>query len=122
MERVFAESGRQTGGGGSPVPLGRIAEDRGVIMIQGKDERVVTRLAGAAEGVGLTPANDAAPLPDGAVARPTPGRRPMSEADRDRIGRGLRLHYADVLALPIPERLRTLIDDLAACSDTEALQ
>ena len=44
-------------------------------------------------------------------------RRPLDAADRDRIGRGLRLHYADVLALPIPERLRTLIDDLAARSD-----
>ena len=122
MERVFAGSGRKTGAAGVPAPRGRIAEDRGVIMIQGKDERVVTRLAGEAEGAGLTPANDAAPPPDGADARPMPGRRPMSEADRDRIGRGLRLHYADVLALPIPERLRTAIDDLAACSDTEALQ
>ncbi|MDP4005275.1 NepR family anti-sigma factor [Methylobacterium sp. NEAU K] len=48
------------------------------------------------------------------------GRRPIDAAGRARIGRGLRLHYAEVLALPIPERLRTLIDDLAACSDTEA--
>jgi hypothetical protein len=47
-------------------------------------------------------------------------RRCRNCAARARIGRGLRLHYADVLALPIPERLRTLIDDLAACSDTEA--
>ncbi|MCJ2142381.1 NepR family anti-sigma factor [Methylobacterium sp. E-066] len=100
-------------------------------MTQGKDERAVTRFAGDADGAGLRPANDtvplaaptlAAPLPDGAPARVAPGRRAISDADRTRIGRGLRLHYADVLALPIPERLRTLIDDLAACSDTEAPQ
>lgn len=56
------------------------------------------------------------------VARlPDPGgpRRPIDGATRDRIGRGLRLHYAEVLALPIPDRLRMLLDDLAACSDTE---
>ncbi|MCJ2115928.1 hypothetical protein MKK65_04850 [Methylobacterium sp. J-001] len=89
-------------------------------MTQGKDERAVTRRAGDADGGGLMPANDTAPLPDGAAAGSAPGRRAISDADRARIGRGLRLHYADVLALPIPERLRTLIDDLAACSDTEA--
>lgn len=50
-----------------------------------------------------------------------PGRL-IDGAARDRIGRGLRLHYAGVLALPIPDRLRTLLDDLAACSDTEASQ
>ncbi|MGX9982839.1 NepR family anti-sigma factor [Methylobacterium fujisawaense] len=50
-----------------------------------------------------------------------PGRS-IDGAARDRIGRGLRLHYAGVLALPIPDRLRTLLDDLAACSDTEASQ
>ncbi|WP_331311570.1 NepR family anti-sigma factor [Methylobacterium oryzae] len=38
------------------------------------------------------------------------------------MGRGLRLHYAGVLALPVPDRLRTLLDDLAARSDTEASQ
>ena len=45
---------------------------------------------------------------------------PIGDAARDRIGRGLRLHYAGVLAQPIPDRLRTLLDDLAARSDTEA--
>ncbi|APT32774.1 hypothetical protein MCBMB27_03483 [Methylobacterium phyllosphaerae] len=50
-----------------------------------------------------------------------PGRS-IDGAARDRIGRGLRLHYAGVLALPIPDRLRMLLDDLAACSDTEASQ
>ncbi|WP_020094386.1 NepR family anti-sigma factor [Methylobacterium sp. 285MFTsu5.1] len=48
-----------------------------------------------------------------------PGR-PIDDGARDRIGRGLRLHYAGVLALPIPDRLRTLLDELAAHSDTEA--
>jgi hypothetical protein len=46
--------------------------------------------------------------------------RPIDAAARDRIGRGLRLHYAAVLAQPIPDRLRTLLDDLAACAETEA--
>jgi hypothetical protein len=49
-----------------------------------------------------------------------PGPTLAAEATRARIGRGLRLHYADVLTLPIPERFLTLLDDLAACSDTEA--
>ena len=54
-------------------------------------------------------------------AAPAAGpRRPLDAAARAQIGRGLRLHYAAVLGLPIPERLRTLIDDLAARSDTEA--
>ncbi len=54
------------------------------------------------------------------VARPArPARRVIDGAARDRIGRGLRLHYAGVLALPIPDRMRILLDDLAACSDTE---
>lgn len=70
-------------------------------------------------------ANAGAPEPDGASAsrpkrRPiTPGG-PIGDAARDRIGRGLRLHYAGVLAQPIPDRLRTLLNDLAARSDTEA--
>ena len=48
------------------------------------------------------------------------GRRLIDAATRARLGRGLRLHYAEVLALPIPERLQTLIDGLAACPNTEA--
>ena len=47
-------------------------------------------------------------------------RRRLDAVARARIGRGLRLHYADVLALPIPERLRTLLDDLDARSDPES--
>ena len=89
-------------------------------MSQGQDGRTVTRAAGDAAGDGLALAGGDAPGPDGAAAGPAHGRRPINDAARARIGRGLRLHYADVLALPIPERLRTLIDDLAACSDTEA--
>ena len=46
--------------------------------------------------------------------------RPIDAAARARIGRGLRLHYAEVLALPVPDRLRTLLDTLAARSETEA--
>ena len=54
-------------------------------------------------------------------ARPARARsRPIDAAARDRIGRGLRLHYAGVLAQPIPDRLRTLLDDLTARADTEA--
>ncbi|MCJ2125822.1 NepR family anti-sigma factor [Methylobacterium sp. J-077] len=89
-------------------------------MSQGKDGRAVTRFAGDADGDGAASATDAPPLPGGAAAGTAQGRRPIDDAARARIGRGLRLHYANVLALPIPERLRTLIDDLAACSDTEA--
>lgn len=50
----------------------------------------------------------------------TEPRRPLDAAARAQIGRGLRLHYSAVLGMPIPDRLRTLIDDLAARSDTEA--
>ncbi|MCJ2048701.1 NepR family anti-sigma factor [Methylobacterium sp. J-070] len=78
-----------------------------------------------------TKAERATEIPTGAadVTGPAAGRPPrpagppdgtIGEAARARIGRGLRLHYAEVLALPIPDRLRTLLDDLAACSDTEA--
>jgi hypothetical protein len=89
-------------------------------MSQDKDGRTMTRATGDADGDGLALATGDAPLPDAAAAGPAHGRRPINDAALARIGRGLRLHYADVLALPIPERLRTLIDDLAACSETEA--
>lgn len=46
-------------------------------------------------------------------------RRQRDAPSRARIGPGLRLHDADVRALPIPKRLRTPIDDLAARSDPE---
>ena len=45
--------------------------------------------------------------------------RAIDGVARARIGCGLRLHDAEVLALPIPDRLRTLLDALAACPDTE---
>ncbi len=66
-----------------------------------------------------------AAVADGPVAARPHGatrasRRAIDAAVRDRIGRGLRVHYAGVLALPVPDRLRTLLDALAACSDTEA--
>ena len=114
MNRVSVRTGRETGAVERRPPRGRIARGRGAIMSQGRDERAVVRAAGDGNGTD--------PLPDGAVARLAKGRRPINDAAQARIGRGLRLHYADVLALPIPERLRTLIDDLAACSDTEAPQ
>ena len=79
-------------------------------MTGNEDERVTS--APAAAGGGTRPV---------VVRLPDPGgpQRPIDGATRDRIGRGLRLHYAEVLALPIPDRLRMLLDDLAACSDTE---
>ncbi|WP_409566605.1 NepR family anti-sigma factor [Methylobacterium sp. E-005] len=49
--------------------------------------------------------------------RPPAPQRAIDAAVQERIGRGLRLHYADVLALPVPDRLLTLLDALA---DTEA--
>ncbi|MDP4024146.1 NepR family anti-sigma factor [Methylobacterium sp. NEAU 140] len=58
---------------------------------------------------------------DAAVAAPAgPARRPLDAAARARIGRGLRLHYASVLALPVPDHLKALLDDLAATTDREA--
>ncbi|MEE7493887.1 NepR family anti-sigma factor [Methylobacterium oryzae] len=79
-------------------------------------------IPGAADAAGTVAA--AAPRdPASRPARRAGGPvRPIGDAARDRIGRGLRLHYAGVLALPVPDRLRTLLDDLAARSDTEASQ
>ena len=54
------------------------------------------------------------------AAAAAPPQRPLDAAARAQIGRGLRLHYAAVLGMPIPARLRALIDDLADRSDTEA--
>jgi hypothetical protein len=75
-------------------------------MIGDEDERAIRATAGIADATG----------PNAAVRR----SRAIDAAARARIGRGLRLHYAGILAQPIPDRLRTLLDDLAACSDTEA--
>ncbi|MGU3663978.1 NepR family anti-sigma factor [Methylobacterium sp. A49B] len=79
-----------------------------------EDEQAPLATAGMAEAAGPASARPRHP----AEPHPAP-RRPFDGVARDRIGRGLRLHYAEVLALPIPDRLRTLLDDLAACSDTE---
>ncbi|MCJ2136583.1 hypothetical protein MKK69_21445 [Methylobacterium sp. J-026] len=74
-----------------------------------KDERAIPGAA-MADGPGVA-------IPQRAARA---SRRAIDAAVRDRIGRGLRVHYAGVLALPVPDRLRTLLDALAACSDTEA--
>lgn len=73
------------------------------------DERAVSRITQA------DAAGTVVPFP--AAQRPRAPQRAIDAAARERIGRGLRLHYADVLALPVPDRLLTLLDALA---DTEA--
>lgn len=45
---------------------------------------------------------------------PDAADRSIGTAARTRIGRSLRRHYAEALALPIPDRLRTLLDALDA--------
>lgn len=40
-------------------------------------------------------------------------RASVDAASRARIGRELQRHYAQILALPIPDHLRALVDDLA---------
>ena len=57
---------------------------------------------------------------DAVPASAAAARPPLDAATRARIGRGLRLHYASVLALPVPDRLRALLDDLAARPDRES--
>ncbi|MCJ2069217.1 hypothetical protein MKK75_10445 [Methylobacterium sp. J-030] len=74
-----------------------------------KDERAVPEAA-RAETAGSVIAFPSA-------QRPRAQRRAVDAAVRERIGRGLRLHYADILAQPVPDRLLTLLDALA---DTEA--
>lgn len=74
-----------------------------------KDERAVP------ETVRTDSSGSAVPVPS--AQRPRAQRRAVDAAVRERIGRGLRLHYADVLAQPVPDRLLTLLDALA---DTEA--
>ncbi|MEE7446640.1 hypothetical protein MRF4_01680 [Methylobacterium radiotolerans] len=95
-----------------------------------EDDPGIPGSAGAADAAGTVAAAAPRPPVSGATRDPAsrPARRaggpvrPIGDAARDRIGRGLRLHYAGVLALPVPDRLRTLLDDLAARSDTEASQ
>jgi Anti-sigma factor NepR len=78
-------------------------------MTGSTDERAVARISQA------DAADTVVPFP--AARRPRAPRRVIDAAVRERIGRGLRLHDADVLALPVPDRLLTLLDALA---DTEA--
>ena len=114
MRRVFAEpmgtTVRRTAG-----PLGAPSRTAGGATMSGtEDDPGISGSAGAADPAGPGAAAASRPVPVGG-----PGR-PIDDGARDRIGRGLRLHYAGVLALPIPDRLRTLLDELAAHSDTEA--
>lgn len=50
----------------------------------------------------------------------SPSRRPLDAMARARIGRELQRHYAQILALPIPDHLRTLLDDLAERAEWES--
>ncbi|GJE36348.1 NepR family anti-sigma factor [Methylobacterium persicinum] len=43
---------------------------------------------------------------------PQRGRAAIDADSRARIGRELQRHYAQILALPIPDHLRALVDDL----------
>lgn len=83
-------------------------------MTGNEDEPATMTPAVAAQATG--PARALRPRPGG--RQRAPGRT-IDGAARDRIGRGLRLHYAEVLALPIPDQFRRLLDDLATRSDTE---
>ncbi|WP_342107739.1 NepR family anti-sigma factor [Methylobacterium sp. SI9] len=69
--------------------------------------------------VSTAPRADAADtvVPFPAARHPHTPRRAIDAAVQERIGRGLRLHYAEVLAQPVPDRLLTLLDALA---ETEA--
>jgi hypothetical protein len=49
-----------------------------------------------------------------------PARQPIDAMARARIGLGLKLHYARVLALPIPDHLRALLDVLAERAERES--
>lgn len=55
--------------------------------------------------------------PSGAIRagpnRATPRRGAVDAMARARIGRELQRHYAQVLALPIPDHLRALVETLA---------
>jgi hypothetical protein len=57
----------------------------------------------------------------GRAATPfTPGRAapPLDREARRRIGRNLRLLYADVLNQPLPDRFTALLDSLSSPSDS----
>ncbi|WP_156648297.1 NepR family anti-sigma factor [Methylobacterium sp. Leaf108] len=49
-------------------------------------------------------------------ARPARDQGPIDAEARHRIGRNLKLLYADVLTQPLPERFETLLADLSASS------
>ena len=49
-----------------------------------------------------------------------PSRRPIDAMARARIGEELQRHYAQMLALPIPDHLRALLDDLAEGGERES--
>ena len=51
---------------------------------------------------------------------PGPPHRPIDTLARARIGEELQRHYAQILALPIPDHLRALLDDLAEGSERES--
>ena len=95
------------------MPTGAASRTRrGATMTGNEDDQAATVPATATEA-----RQPVAARPSGSGSRRP--HRAIDDTTRDRIGRGLRLHYAEVLALPIPDRLRMLLDDLAACSDTE---
>jgi hypothetical protein len=58
--------------------------------------------------------------PDTGRPPAVPPRRPIDDMARARIGEELQRHYAQILALPIPDHLRALLDDLAEGSERES--
>ncbi|MFC5564014.1 NepR family anti-sigma factor [Methylobacterium aerolatum] len=64
-----------------------------------------------------TPARRAGSGPGRPPRRPS--RRPIDATARARIGQELQRHYGHVLALPIPDHFRALLDDLAEGADRE---
>lgn len=60
----------------------------------------------------------AAAVAEKAVARPGRASPPLDRESRRRIGRNLRLLYADVLNQPLPDRFTALLDGLSSPSDS----
>jgi hypothetical protein len=60
---------------------------------------------------------DAQQPPPARSRLPRPGR--LDPQSRARIGRGLRLLYAEALTRPVPERLERLVAQLGARSDAQ---
>lgn len=65
-----------------------------------------------------TPSAREGPAPGARL--PGPPRRPIDATARARIGEELQRHYAQMLALPIPDHLRALLDDLAEGGERES--